>query len=85
MDFEGIEVADSGRVSHEMATRNRGSIIPAERGTMIGRHNAAHDAGGPTGTTGRSPRGSVVQPAEYEFGRTGDMGINDPDEWDCEE
>jgi hypothetical protein len=85
MEFPGIDVESSARVSHDLSTTNRGALLPSERGTIIGRHNPAHDAGGPTGSSCRSPRNSVMHPDTYVFGATGDVGVNDPDCWDCEE
>jgi hypothetical protein len=78
VEFDGIKVESSARVSHDLATRNRGTILPSNRGTMIGRHGQEKRTGGPTGTCEPSPRNCVMEPDEYVFGRTGDIGINDP-------
>jgi hypothetical protein len=77
VNFPGVEVQDSARVDHRLSTTNRGSILPAERGNLIGRHSDDHTEGGPTFTTGRHPN-SFIEPADYEFGRTGEMAGNDP-------
>jgi hypothetical protein len=41
-------------VSHEMSTESRGSILPAERGSMIGKHDAEGVPGQPVGLEARN-------------------------------
>jgi len=62
-------------ISHEMSTENVGSIIAANRGSLIGRH-------GEPG--GREARNSFTEPTEFVTGPTGDIGVNDPmnNSWD---
>lgn len=84
MEFDGIDVESSARVSHELSTTNRGAMLPSMRGTMIGRRGQEKRTGGPTFTPDRSPRNSSMHPAEYTFGCNGDVGVNDPYTWDDE-
>ena len=76
MEFPGITVEDSGRLDHRHSTTNRGSILPAERGTMVGKHGD-DDGDAPTWRCGNTPN-AFREPADYEFGPTGDMSGNDP-------
>lgn len=41
-------------LNHEMSTSSRGSILPAQRGTMIGKHEAEGVPGEPVGIEARN-------------------------------
>jgi hypothetical protein len=41
-------------LNHEMSTESRGSILPRERGSMIGKHDAEGVPGQPTGMAARN-------------------------------
>ena len=41
-------------LNHEMSTKSRGSILPAERGSMIGKHDAEGVPGMPVGLEARN-------------------------------
>lgn len=78
MEFPGVEVQDSARVDHRLSTRNRGSILPVQRGNVIGKHGDEHDEHGPTFCDCGITPNSFLEPAEYTFGRTGELSGNDP-------
>jgi hypothetical protein len=58
-------------VSHEMSTDGRGSVIPAERSSLVGPLY---------GPVGRESRNASMQPSSWVEGCTGDMGVNDADD-----
>jgi len=41
-------------LNHEMSTKSRGSILPRERGSMIGKHDAEGVPGQPVGKEARN-------------------------------
>jgi hypothetical protein len=41
-------------LNHEMSTESRGSILPVERGSMIGKHDAEGVPGQPIGLAARN-------------------------------
>jgi hypothetical protein len=65
--------ANRAVVSHEMSTDNVGSILPAERSTLVGRH----DLGERSQPVGRESRNAFMEPGGFMEGVTGDMGVND--------
>jgi hypothetical protein len=56
-------------VSHEMSTTNRGSILPAERGSMIGKHDSEGVPGMPVGLEARN---AFMLPADCSDDAGGD-------------
>ena len=79
MEYPGIEVVDSARVSHELSTKNRGRIIESARGNMIGKKGDERHSPGPTFARNRTTRNVSTQPRELVFGPNGDVGVMDPD------
>jgi hypothetical protein len=63
------EAKNRASMSHDMATTNRGVILPAERGSR----------GWPPGNAGRGGRNAFEEPADFESGSHGMIGGND---WD---
>jgi hypothetical protein len=47
-------VVNEAPLDHEMSTTSRGSILPVERGSMIGKHDAEGVPGQPTGMASRN-------------------------------
>ena len=67
--MRGVEhAANKAGISHEMSTENVGSIIAANRGSLIGGDHLL----------GRDGRNSSTEPTEFVTGPTGDLGVNDP-------
>lgn len=64
------EAKNRASMSHEMSTKNRGVVLPAERGTIRGPMD---------GPGGRAARNAFEEPDEYEVGPNGFVGGND---WD---
>lgn len=68
--------ANRAAIDHEMSTTNRGRIVAMERGNIIG---------SPSGPMSREARiNAAGEPADYTFGATGDMDVNDACPLECE-
>jgi hypothetical protein len=64
-------------ISHEMSTKGRGSMLEADRGSMIGEHG---DEGVPGMPVGREARNASRQPASFMPGPQGDVGVMDTED-----
>lgn len=64
--MDTVDVVDSGRVSHEMSTTNRGRMVSMDRGSLIGKH--------PNGPAGREGLNVSTNPDSYQYGPQGDTG-----------